>query len=279
VASGNAEVTVVFFLEPSETQFDFRFRLFGIRVRVSPWFWVMCLVLGWGGAEHDRQHFLQRLLIWTACVFVSILVHEVGHVVVGRLFGSHGHIVLYSMGGLAVGSNALERRWQRVAVCAAGPAAGFLLLGLVVGGVHLSGVAPRNMPEMARLAYGSLLWINLAWGLINLLPIWPLDGGQISRDVCRGLGRDRGVRTSLGLSTVVAGLIAVHALALELSPGYGERVRGLVESWGRWSVILLGLGGWYIALFFGMLALGSFAALRQMEQQQRWSDKPWDEDS
>jgi Zn-dependent protease len=266
------------FFEPSPTQFDLRFRLFGIAVRVSPWFWVMSAVLGWGGGpDRDREFFLQRLLIWIACVFVSVLVHEMGHVLVGRSFGSHGHIVLYGMGGLAIDSNALDRRWQRIAVLAAGPGAGFLLLGVVWGIVHLSGMAERDMPRMARVAYGALVWINLVWGLVNLLPIWPLDGGQISRDVCSGLWRDRGVRLALGISTFIAGLIAVHALALELSKAYVERVIELVLQWGRWSDFLLGLGGWYVAIFFGMLALSSWTTLQHLERQQRDWDDRWED--
>jgi len=266
------------FFEPSQTQFDLRFRLFGIGVRITPWFWVMSAVLGWGGGPDLDRHFVAHLLIWVGCVFFSILVHELGHVVAGRLFGSEGHIVLYQMGGLAVGSSALERRWQRIAVYAAGPAAGFLLLGLVWGGVLLAGTAERGMPEMAHRAYRDLIWINLAWGLLNLLPVWPLDGGQISRDVCSGFWGDQGVRISLGLSTVVAGVLAAHALALELSPAYGERVLKLVHEWGSWSAFLLDLGGWYVALFFGLLALSSFTTLQQLEHQKRQWDDRWDND-
>jgi Zn-dependent protease len=264
------------FFEPSPTQFDLRFRLFGIGVRVSPWFWVMSAVLGWGGGPgRDREFFLQRLIIWIVCVFVSVLVHELGHVLVGRAFGSRGNIVLYSMGGLAIGSNELDRRWQRIAVLAAGPGAGFLLLGVVWGAVHLAGISTWDMPRMARVAYGAMIWINLVWGLVNLLPVWPLDGGQISRDVCGGLWHERGVRASLGISTVVAGVIAAHALALELSQAYGERLLKLVQDWGRWSVFLLDLGGWYVALFFGMLALSSWMALQHLERQQREWDDHW----
>jgi Zn-dependent protease len=263
------------FLDANETQFDLRFRLFGIRVRVSPWFWVITAAMGWGGGPQQEQDFLQRLAIWIACVFVSILVHELGHVLVGRLFGSEGHIVLYGMGGLAIGSNALERRWQRVAVLAAGPGAGFLLLGVVWAAVQLAGVSPGDLSPMARVAYGAMIWINLVWGLVNLLPIWPLDGGQISRDLCSGLWHDRGVRVSLGLSAVIAGLIAAHALASKLSPAYRERVVQLVLDWGSWSRFLLGLGSWYVALFFGMLALSSWAALQQLERQQREWDDHW----
>ncbi len=265
------------FFEPSQTQFDLRFRLFGTAVRVNPWFWIVSAAMGWGAGPERERHFLPHLLIWIACVFVSILIHEFGHVMAGRLFGSDGHIVLYGMGGLAIGSSGLDRRWQRIVVYAAGPGAGFLLLGVIWGGVKLSGVGEKGLPDWAVAAYDSMVWINLAWGLVNLLPVYPLDGGQISRDVCSGLWHDRGVRISLGLSALVAALIAAHALAMELSKGYVERMIGLVAAWGSWSVYLLYVGGWYIALFFGMLALSSFMTLQQLERQHREWEKHWDD--
>ena len=67
------------------------------------------------------------LVLWIICVFVSILIHEMGHVLMGRLFGAEGHIVLYSFGGLAIGSKRLADRWQRIAVSFAGPLAQFIL--------------------------------------------------------------------------------------------------------------------------------------------------------
>src|SRR5438132_7960290 len=99
----------------------------------------------------------------------------------GRVFGAYGHIVLYSFGGLAVGASALRNRWQRIAVYLAGPGAGFCLWGLVW--LLSRSVEREQLAPLAKEALYSLDWINLAWGLINLLPIWPLDGGQVCRDV------------------------------------------------------------------------------------------------
>src|SRR5438105_12992959 len=107
------------FFEPSRTQFDLNFSLFGIHVRVHPAFWIVALVFG-SSALNDGLVFL---LVWVACLFVSILIHEMGHVLAGMCFGSRGNIVLYSFGGLAVGSSELESRWQRVVVFLAGPGA------------------------------------------------------------------------------------------------------------------------------------------------------------
>ena len=60
-------------------------------------------------------------MLWIACVFLSILLHEFGHVWAGRGFGSDASIVLYSFGGLAVGASDQRLRWQRIIVYLAGP--------------------------------------------------------------------------------------------------------------------------------------------------------------
>src|SRR5262245_25627915 len=99
----------MFLIEPDRTSFDLNFRVLGTSVRVHPLFWLISALMG---GDLLRLG-LEYLLLWVACVFVSILLHEFGHVLVGRLFGSNGSIVLYSLGGLAVGSNALASRWQR----------------------------------------------------------------------------------------------------------------------------------------------------------------------
>ena len=116
------------FMEPTPTPFDLRWRMFGIPVRVQPMFWLVSAVMGWSALAEGFPY----LLIWIGCMFVSILVHELGHVWMGQVFGARGHIILYGFGGLAVGSNHLERRWQRIAVCFAGPLAGFGFLSLVL---------------------------------------------------------------------------------------------------------------------------------------------------
>jgi stage IV sporulation protein FB len=247
------------FFEPNRSQFDLNFRLFGIDVRVHPMFWLVSVIMGWDALKSGFEF----LLMWIICVFVSILIHELGHVFAGKLFGSHGHIVLYSFGGLAIGSSALRRRWQRIVVYFAGPLAGFILFGLVWWGKnHLS---PQAMTPLVRSAIGNLVAINLFWGALNLLPIWPLDGGQISRDVCGWVRPAQDVRISLGISLVIAGLFAVIALANT----YSEEPLALM----RMIPYLAFLEGWYMILLFACLALNSYQAL-QIEGQR----PPWERD-
>src|SRR5262249_19067085 len=148
-------------------------------------------------------------------VFVSLLIHELGHVFMGQVFGAYGHIVLYSFGGLAIGSSNLSGRWKRIAVSFAGPGAQFVLLGLIWLVTDFALPALSLSPGVKRFLDIVLfqLWsINLWWPILNLLPIWPLDGGRITREVLDWLMPQGGVRTSLGVSFVVAGLLAINSL-------------------------------------------------------------------
>ncbi len=277
------------FLEPNPTPYDLRWRMLDTDVRVHPLFWLISAALGWSWFSMPGGN-VGYLALWVFCCFVSILLHEFGHVLVGRLFGSYGHIVLYSFGGLAVGSSNVRARWQRVLVLLGGPGAQLLLWGALWAALYLLGRAgvvgagwvkltdPRS-PEAQQLLWSlervlggggprplptavmMLFEINLFWPLLNLLPVWPLDGGQISRELCEGAWGSRGTSFALGTSLVVSGLLAAHCLL-----GYnGHRLlpKPVPE------------GDLYLAFLFAMLAAGSYLALQAESQKRRY----WDDDS
>jgi stage IV sporulation protein FB len=205
--------------EPSRTQFDLSWRMFGIPVRIHPMFWLVGTVLGWYWAQRFG---LTYLAVFLACMLVSILVHELGHVFMGRVFGARSYIVLYGFGGLAIGSLEVRGTWRRVAVLLAGPGAGFLLYGLVrfalVAGEPTLGPYMEDPPNPVWAAFVCLLWMNLVWNLLNLLPIWPLDGGQVCAELLiRALG-ERGLKIALVISIALAGLIALRAFFPEQVP-------------------------------------------------------------
>jgi Zn-dependent protease len=254
----------VFLAEPPETPYDLRWRMFGVNVRVHPFFWLLSVLLGW--SAYTQEGNLLFLAVWVACVFVSILLHEFGHVWMGWLFGSKGHIVLYSFGGLAIGSNNLRRRWQRILVSLAGPGIQLLLYAVLLGLVFFlppeAGPATWGPYAQAGLIY--LLEINLIWPLFNLLPIFPLDGGQVSREVCQGVSPRQGASFALGLSMVLAAAIAIHALLGPRSPLHLPIPTGQ-----------------YTAILFALLAVTSFQALQMENERQRYmepvdDDLPWE---
>ncbi len=248
----------MFLLEPEHTQFDLRFRMLGTDVRVHPMFWLVSAFLGWSFLDAGFSY----LFLWVVWVFVSILLHEFGHVLAGRLFGTDGHIVLYSFGGLAIGSSNLASRWQRVVVFFAGPGIQLVFYGALWCGLHyflLPRMGWKSLSPMVRISLLQLLWINWFWPMLNLLPIWPLDGGKIARELFDWLMPGRGIRTALGISLLVSGFLAVNALA-----GYAGHP--LIES------EYLPSGDLYIALLFGLLAFSNFQELQQV------SSKPWREE-
>jgi membrane-associated protease RseP (regulator of RpoE activity) len=239
---------------PQPTQFDLHWRMFGIDVRVHPLFWLFSAVLGWGFTGGR----LDSLAVWVVVVFVSVLVHELGHVLTGRIFGSSGHILLYSFGGLALGSNNLGRRWQRILVLFAGPLAGFLLAAVTFATLLL---VPLPSNPLLREAVGMVLVVNIGWGILNLLPIFPLDGGQISREVLEGSLGHRGLLISFGISVGVAAALAVHMV---------------------WPLPFIPFGGHsiYNAIFFALLAVSSYQLLQaEMNRRPRHYDDdrlPWE---
>jgi Zn-dependent protease len=185
---------------PATTAYDLRFRLLGIPVRVHPLFWIVTVVLGGVGANPPSF-----VAIWVGCVFVSILVHEFGHGLMTRLFGYHPAVILYGMGGLCVSDAARQSPGQRLAILISGPGAGFLLAACVFA---IALIAPPQTGTTAEIV-NILLWINVVWGLLNLLPIYPLDGGQMTGVVLSRLNRRSGTRWTHVISLLVAGLLAV----------------------------------------------------------------------
>ncbi len=215
-------------------------------MRVHPMFWVVSAFLGWNVVSENNG--LRLLLIWILCVFFSILLHELGHVFVGRFFGSRGHIVLYSFGGLAIGSKALANRWQRIAVSLAGPLIQLALWGVLYAALLYDPDLLLIQFRPAQRAVLFLLFINLYWPLLNLLPIWPLDGGQITRELFEWRAPFNGARASLWLSLITAGVLAVNSL---------------LAANDRPSIPYLPAGDMYTALLFGMLALNNYFELQQ----------------
>jgi stage IV sporulation protein FB len=192
-------------LDPGPSRGEVRFHLFGIPVRVHPWFWFTTLIMG---ASRDPG----TLMVWVAVVFVSILVHEMGHVIAFRCFGVRAHVLLYGFGGLASPEGYLNGWFARVAVPAAGPVAGFLLAAATMACSAMLG--PDNPLVFNRYwntMMADLWFVNVFWGLVNLLPVYPLDGGQVARAIFEKHDPVRGKRRSLVLSAVAGAIVAAVA--------------------------------------------------------------------
>lgn len=262
-------------LGTSATPYDLRFRLFDIPVRVHPLFWLTSALLG-GIAQEPID--MPAVLNWIGCLFVSILVHEFGHALMDKRFRGEPAVLLYGLGGLCY-PNGHETPAQRLAVLFAGPGAGFVFGAVVLMAASLMfGISPsehlavvtaslRLTPNRADLigalaklrsetwmqVYWNLIQINLMWGLVNLFPIFPLDGGQATQVVWKLFNRRDGVRRSHILSLVVAGTLAVFAF-------FADR------------------NDWFLPFFFGILALMNYQVLHSLHQtriSETYEDDQW----
>ncbi len=150
-----------------------------------------------------------------------------------RAYGYTASIVLYSFGGLAIprsrGYGFREPGpWGQLLICLAGPASGFLLAAVLGFGLRSLGytvlfmdggwrdvvpiaVIPGHHNVMIFLYF--VFQICVWWGLMNLLPVFPLDGGQAALQVFRMLHPQDATRQALILSIIVGGLVGFAAIA------------------------------------------------------------------
>jgi Zn-dependent protease len=185
------------------------FRLGKIPVRITPSFLVMAVVLGLYGLAGAGGP--ERVVAWIAIVFVSVLLHELGHATVGLAFGLEPRIDLHGMGGTTSwsGGRPLSRA-RRILISLAGPGAGFVLAAIVYFG--LPGVFPPT--PLGGFVYDNVLSVNFFWGVANLVPMLPLDGGNVMTQLLDALTGGRGERPARYVSIVVAALAAPAAFFL-----------------------------------------------------------------
>lgn len=114
----------------ARNRLGFTIKPLGTPIRVHPMFWIVTAILGW--PYYTMTNDFTVLLTWIMAVFFSILVHELGHVFMGKYFGTQGYIILHGFGGVAIGSNNLSNRWKRIAVTLAGPGIQLLLYAFIL---------------------------------------------------------------------------------------------------------------------------------------------------
>ena len=217
--------------EPARTPYDVTFSLLGVPVRIHPFFWLTALLTAY------QEKAPMVILTWILAFFLSILLHELGHALAMRKFGYRPWILLYALGGLTSydprGDYRLRRydSLQQVFISAAGPAIGFLLTAVLMLAIFAAGhgdqlafgdpwrLLPQlQLPRSPRFSVFPTLLVNdvfficVFWGLINLLPIYPLDGGQIAREIFLKMRLRDGIRRSLLLSTVAAAAMTLYGL-------------------------------------------------------------------
>ena len=151
-----------------------RFSIFSIPVEIQPFFWVTLVILG-GVSGADTAAQILEIGLFVIAGFVSILIHELGHALTARWFGANSSITLQAFGGYATYSGTHLNRWKSFLVTAAGPLAQIALAFMVL---FIMQKIP-NLTDLGSLFLSTLIFISFFWAILNLLPVLPLDGGQM----------------------------------------------------------------------------------------------------
>ncbi len=184
------------------------FRLFGIDVYVH-WAWFIAFIY-FTSRPHQYSNYGWNALEVLG-LFLIVLTHEFGHQLACRQVGGTTHdIVLWPLGGVAY-VNPPQRPGAQLWSIAAGPLVNVILIPIFAGLVSISshlGWFDSN-PNAYQLLH-SIYVINYVLLIFNLIPIFPLDGGQILRSL---LWFPFGRANSL-LAASIIGFIGVGGLIL-----------------------------------------------------------------
>jgi Zn-dependent protease len=202
------------------------FSVAGIPVRIELTFFLFIFFIT------SRAGDLTVSLLWGGVILASVLAHEFGHAIAFRRFGIAPSISVHGLGGATTGRGDLTTA-RSVIVSLAGPFAG-VLLGLAVLGVDNAGLLADT--DTVRGVVAAMLWVNLGWGLVNLLPMVPLDGGHVVQAIAVGRWNKAGMRFTYVVSLITAAVAAVIAwrfgylFALLLVGFFAfQSVRGLMD--------------------------------------------------
>lgn len=166
-----------------------------IPVTISPFFWVVAALIGFVYTLN-----LMGTLIWIVIIFISVLFHEYGHALTSLFFGQRPRIALVPFGGVTYPEGPKLKLWKEFIVVLNGPIFGFILF--LIATVLLQ--VPLLKQPVLALALRWLQIINLFWTVLNLLPVMPLDGGQLLRIVLEGIFGAKGLKYTLLASMVIS---------------------------------------------------------------------------
>lgn len=171
-----------------------------IPLTIHPTFWLFAALIGY----MNSLSFVGTL-IWVVIIFVSVLFHELGHALTALVFKENPRIELVALGGMTYHNAQKLSFWKQFLIVLDGPIFGFII-------VILSSLL-LQVPALSQGMWGSILTltraVNFFWTIVNLLPVIPLDGGQMLRIVMEKIFGHKGFKYTILTSLVVSILISL----------------------------------------------------------------------
>lgn len=229
------------------------FRFAGVRVYLH-WWWFLFAAVDLSVRTRAYTSFAWNVAEYLS-LFGIVLLHEFGHALACRQTGGKAdEIILWPLGGVAF-VQPPPRPAAELWSIAAGPLVNVLLIPVILGFSWARSQFGWGLdsPDYRRFL-SALFWINSGLLAFNLVPVYPLDGGQMLRSILWFfVGRARSLRIA-----AISGAIGVVGLAATL----------LVLQPQRWLFTLLITG------FLGAHCLNGFRHARQLQALERLPRHP-----
>ena len=218
-------------------------RIFGIDLKLHASWWLVAILLSWVLASQFFPQFYPELtvnqhwfvaIISTLLLFVSVLLHELSHSFVARKKGIHFHsITLFFFGGVADIESEDMKPLDEFLMAIAGPFFSFFLAGVCA----IIFIRTTNFLILNAIAY-YLFQLNLALGLFNLVPGYPLDGGRALRAILHHFTKN--LRTATKIASTIGKSFAIFLIFVGIFQLVSKSFAGL------W-VIAIGIFLYFVA--------------------------------
>lgn len=170
----------------------------------------------WGGWRMAGVGGAVEEIVFIALVFVSVLLHEFGHIRAARHYGiPTPEVLLTPIGGLARIARMPEKPRQELVIALAGPLVTLAIVLAVGGGVLVVAGEQALLPESVVDVplWTAITWINVFLLAFNVLPSFPMDGGRVLRALlAMRLGMVRGTRIAARVGQAFAVVFAIVGL-------------------------------------------------------------------
>ncbi|NCF70399.1 MAG: hypothetical protein GWP59_01735 [Chlamydiales bacterium] len=189
-----------------------------IPVYIYPHFWLIAFLLSFtmNQGVFSDSIFLGFIscAIWVFVILSSLLIHEFGHALTAKYFGHQASIEIAGFWGVTKRRGNKISKLKEFFVVLNGPLASFFLYLISDGSLGFFSNEGELLPNILQ-AYAS---INLFWTLTNLLPIYPLDGGQLMKVGIEFFTEEKALRIATFLSMVFGSLVCLVALFYNALP-------------------------------------------------------------
>jgi len=215
-------------------------KIFNIPVGIDySWFFIEVLVawsLSTAYFPREFPHWSQALY-WTAGIltslllFVSVLLHEIGHALTARWYKIPVHSIrLFIFGGVAQFEHEPEKAVSELWISLAGP-----VVNLIIGALLLLSLPMLASWEFVLAIAKYLAFINIILALFNLIPGFPLDGGRVLRAILWSFNHDFRKSTVWAALTgrVIAFLFIINGAMMTFAGNVGD---------GLWLIFI----GWFL---------------------------------